>query len=93
MTKYLVNYTALFKKQRKLLIKRGYDIKLLDQVIQLLANGESLPESCHNHALSGTRKGQFDCHIQPDWLLIYKINNNELTLLLCATGTHSDLFH
>ena len=92
MTKYSLRYTTTFKKQRKLLIKRGYDISLLDTVITMLANGEPLPEKYRDHALAGPRKGQRDCHIRPDWVLIYEINNNELTLLLCETGTHSDLF-
>ena len=92
MIKYSVSYTTLFKKQRKLLIKRGYDISLLDDVITKLANGEKLPEKYCDHALSGNRKGQRDCHIRPDWVLIYEIKNKELILLLCETGTHSDIF-
>jgi len=92
MNKYILRYTKLFKKQRKLLIKRGYDISLLDKVVAMLANDEILPESYRDHALTGDRKGQRDCHIRPDWLLIYERNDNELTLLLCETGTHSDLF-
>jgi mRNA interferase YafQ len=92
MSKYLLRYTALFKKQRKLLIKRGYDISLLDNIIIMLANGEILPEKCRDHALTGDRKGQRDCHIRPDWILIYERNDTELTLLFCETGTHSDLF-
>ena len=92
MNKYALRYTNLFKKQRKLLIKRGYDIRLLDNVIAMLANGESLPEKYRDHALKGNRKGQRDCHILPDWILIYERNDGVLTLLLCETGTHSDLF-
>jgi mRNA interferase YafQ len=82
----------LFKRQRKLLIKRGYDISLLDEVVIMLANGEILPEKYHDHALSGDRKGCRDCHIRPDWLLIYERNDDVLTLLLCETGTHADIF-
>ena len=92
MSKYLLRYTALFKKQRKLLIKRGYDISLLDNVVAMLADDEKLPERYRDHALTGDRKGRRDCHIRPDWLLIYEQNDNNLTLLLCETGTHSDLF-
>jgi mRNA interferase YafQ len=92
MTKYAVRYTALFKRQRKLLIKRGYDILLLDEVVAMLANGETLPVKYRDHALAGDRRGRRDCHIRPDWILIYEINNDELLLLLCETGTHSDLF-
>jgi len=91
MIKYTLRYTTLFKKQRKLLIKRGYDISLLDNVIAMLANGEELSPQYHDHALTGSLKGKRDCHIRPDWLLIYEINGNELTLLLCETGTHADL--
>ena len=92
MIKYLLSYTNLFKKQRKLLIKRGYDIRELDAVINLLATGEKLPEKYRDHALTGNRKGQRDCHIRPDWLLIYEKNKDVLTLLLCETGSHNDLF-
>ena len=92
MSKYVVHYSALFKKQRKLLIKRGYDMRLLDDVIVMLANGERLPEKYRDHALIGNRKGQRDCHIRPDWLLIYERHDGVLTLLLCETGTHADLF-
>ena len=92
MNKYILRYTKLFKKQRKLLIKRGYDISLLDKVVAMLANDEILPESYRDHALTGDRKGQRDCHIRPYWLLIYERKDNELTLLLCETGTHSDIF-
>ena len=92
MSKYALHYTTLFKKQRKLLIKRGYDITLLDDVIVMLANGVRLPERYRDHALSGNRKGQRDCHIRPDWILVYERNDHVLTLLLCATGTHADLF-
>ena len=92
MTKFALHYTTLFKKQRKLLIKRGYDITLLDDVIVMLANGRSLPEKYRDHALSGNRKGQRDCHIRPDWLLVWQQNDKELVLLFTNTGTHSDLF-
>ena len=92
MIKYTLRYTALFKKQRKALIKRGFDISELDTVIQLLAAGETLPPKYLDHALTGSRKGQRDCHIRPDWLLIYEKNEDVLTLLLCETGTHSDIF-
>ena len=91
MIKYTLRYSTLFKKQRKLLIKRGYNVTELDTVIEILAKGETLPEKYCDHALSGNRKGQRDCHIRPDWILIYEIKENELTLLLCETGTHSDL--
>ena len=91
-TKYSVSYTALFKKQRKLMIKRGLDISELDEVIVMLAKGETLPEKYCDHPLNGNLKGRRDCHIRPDWLLIYEKNEDVLTLLFCETGTHSDLF-
>ena len=93
MSKYTLRYSTLFKKQRKLLIKRGYEIRSLDEVIAMLANGESLPEKYRDHALSGNRKGQRDCHIRPDWILIYERNDGVLTLLLCETGTHADVLN
>jgi len=92
MTKYTLRYTTLFKKQRKLLMKRGYDISELDSVVLLLANGETLPAKYRDHALSGNRMGLRDCHIRPDWLLIYERDNTVLTLLLCETGSHADIF-
>ena len=92
MSKYALRYSTLFKKQRKLLIRRGYEIRLLDDVIAMLANGERLPEKHCDHALGGNRRGQRDCHIRPDWILIYERNDDVLTLLLCETGTHADVF-
>jgi mRNA interferase YafQ len=92
MTKYRVAYTNVFKRQRKALIARGYDISLLDDTIKVLANGEALPERFRDHALQGERKGYRDCHVRPDWVLIYRIDNDVLTLLLSETGTHADLF-
>ncbi|MDR3120646.1 MAG: type II toxin-antitoxin system YafQ family toxin [Clostridiales bacterium] len=92
MTKYKISYTNVFKKQRRLLKAREYDISLLDSVIALLAKGEVLPEKYCDHALQGKHRGYRDCHIRSDWILIYKIDNDILTLLLSETGTHSDLF-
>ena len=89
---YQVAYTARFKKQRKRLKARKYDISLLDEVVRRLAAGERLPEKYHDHALQGKWNGCRDCHILPDWILIYKIDQGVLTLLLCETGSHSDLF-
>jgi mRNA interferase YafQ len=92
MTSYKVAYTSAFKRQRKLLIARGHDISLLDDTIRKLANGEALPERYCDHALQGSRKGYRDCHIRPDWVLIYKIEDEVMTLLLSETGSHADLF-
>ena len=81
-----------FKKDLKLATKRGYNLNLLDAVVTRLAAGESLPEKNRDHELVGDYIGFRECHIQPDWLLIYKIDGNELILFLSRTGTHSDLF-
>ena len=89
---YKISYTVKFKKQRRLLKSRGYDIALLDEVVRLLATGAALPAKYCDHALQGKWKGYRDCHIFPDWILIYKIDKGILTLLLSATGSHADLF-
>jgi len=89
---YKIAYTSKFKRQRKLLLSRGYNISLLDEAVRLLAGGAALPEKYRDHALQGKWKGYRDCHILPDWILIYKIDQGILTLLLSETGSHSDLF-
>ena len=89
--KYDIYRTNLFRKQYKLLEKRGYKMNLLDEVIIKLANGETLPEKHRDHSLHGDRHGYRDCHIKDDWILVYKIDRGVLTLILSETGTHSDL--
>ena len=84
--------TTQFKKDYKLAKKRGYNLDLLDKVLDTLLNEEPLEAKYHDHALTGNYTGFRECHIQPDWLLIYMINNNELILTAARTGTHSDLF-
>lgn len=91
-TKYLVKLTTQFKKDYKQAIKRGLKIQILDDVITALALGEALPEKNRDHALSGNWIGHRECHILPDWLLIYRIEDDVLILTLTRTGTHSDLF-
>lgn len=91
-TKYLVKPTTQFKKDYKQAIKRGLKIKLLEDVIAALAMGEALPEKNKDHALAGNWIGHRECHILPDWLLIYRIKDDVLILTLTRTGTHSDLF-
>ncbi len=81
-----------FKKDLKLMNKRGVDLGLLDAVVNKLANSEELDEKYCDHALTGNYIGYRECHIKPDWLLIYRINDNELYLFLSRTGTHCDLF-
>lgn len=87
-----IKYETTFKKDFKRIVKRGYNIKLLEEVIDILANGEVLPEKYKDHNLMGDYADCRECHITPDWLLIYKINDNELILYLTRTGIHSDLF-
>lgn len=91
-TKYTVKFTTTFKKDYKRAMKRGMDMKQLENVIGLLAMGESLPENYRDHSLSGDWFGHRECHILPDWLLIYRIEGDVLVLTLSRTGTHSDLF-
>ena len=90
--KYLVDWTTRFKKDYKLAIKRGCDKSKLDNIMAKLANGEELPAANRDHALSGRWANHRECHIAPDWLLIYQIHENVLVLELTRTGSHSDLF-
>ena len=91
-TKYIVKPTSQFKKDYKLAMKRGLKIQLLDDVVADLAMGKPLPEKCKDHAQSGNWIGHRECHILPDWLLIYRIEDDVLVLTLSRTGSHSDLF-
>ena len=84
--------TSAFDKDYKLLKKRGYNLKLLQEVVEKLANEEVLPAKYRNHQLIGNYIGYMECYIRPDWLLIYKTEKNKLILTLSRTGTHSDLF-
>ena len=72
--------------------KRGYDLSLLTEILKLLADGKPLPPKIKDHNLTGNYKGCRECHITPDWLLIYEVLDGELILYLTRTGTHSDLF-
>lgn len=87
-----IKYHTLFKKDFKRIKKRGYDILRLEKIVELLANEVPLSEQFKDHNLSGNYSGFRECHIAPDWLLIYQVNNNELVLVLSRTGSHSDLF-
>jgi mRNA interferase YafQ len=89
---YRIATSTKFKKDLRLVLKKGYDISLLEGVITALAAGEVLDKKYLDHPLKGDYKGCRECHITPDWLLIYKANNEELVLYLTRTGTHSDLF-
>lgn len=87
-----IRYSAKFKKDYKAVIKRGYNPQLLQAVLEHLCSEQPLPPKYKDHPLSGNYDGHRECHIAPDWLLIYKIERETLTLLLTRTGTHSDLF-
>jgi len=89
--KYTPYYTNLIKRQLKTLKKRGYNMSLFKEVVEMLLDGEVLPAKFRDHPLQGDKRGYRDCHIQGDWVLIYKINKNALTLILSETGTHSDI--
>lgn len=92
MTKYTVKFTSKFKKDYKLAMRRNQNINLLDDVITVLANGGELDAKYHDHSLKGNWQGHRDCHILPDWLLIYYYDNDVLVLTLSRLGSHSELF-
>ena len=92
MIMYSINYTNRFNKDLKRCKKRGLDIQLIQDAVALLAATGTLPAQYRPHRLSGNRQGQWECHIQPDWLMTWEQNDMELTLLFLQTGTHSDLF-
>lgn len=89
---YNLKPTTQFKKDVKLCNKRGYDMDLLKKVLKLLETGKPLPEKYLDHPLSGVFKGCRECHILPDWLLIYEYSGDDVIIYLTRTGTHSDLF-
>lgn len=86
-----IEYGNTFKKDYKRMMKRGASAAKLNAVLELLMNDQSLPARNHPHLLSGEWKGFWECHVEPDWLLIYDLDNPEV-LSLHRTGTHSDLF-
>lgn len=89
---YEVEYTNAFEKDLKRCIKRGYDISLLREVVRLLAEQGTLPAKYKPHKLVSNYAGTWECHIRPDWLLVWKQDDTKLTLLFTNTGTHSDIF-
>lgn len=91
-TQLIVKSTSTFRRDYRRALKRGLDISCLEAVIRILASNTSPPASYKDHALSGRWQGHRECHIMPDWLLIYRIDANVLVLTLSRTGTHSDLF-
>ncbi len=90
--KFSVKHTTQFKRDYKRAIKRGADISKLQRVVSWLAEGTPLPEALRDHPLTGNYASHRECHILPDWLLIYRIHNDVLVLELTRTGSHSDLF-
>ncbi len=89
---YQIKFTTAYKKSYKLMKKRGLDISLLDDVVDLLRQGRQLDEKYRDHGLSGNFAGFRECHIKPDWLLVYLIEDDVLTLTLVDTGSRSDIF-
>jgi mRNA interferase YafQ len=91
MRPYSLIATSKFKKDYRRCAKRGWNLDEIDVVIDMLLRGETLPSKYQNHALKGDRKGQMDCHIRSDWVLLYEIMEEQLILILLATGSHTDL--
>lgn len=89
---YVIRPTTKFQKDLKRAERRGYDLSLLTKVVKKLAAGEVLPGKYKDHSLEGDYAGCRECHITPDWLLVYEICDDSLILYLTRTGTHSDLF-
>ena len=90
--KYKIIPSKRFEKDMKRCQKRGYDMQLIKDAIRLLAETGTLPSEYNPHQLHGDRKGQWECHIQPDWLLVWEQHDRELILVMLNTGTHADLF-
>ena len=90
--KYAVKVTAQFRKDYRLAMKRGLEMELLDNIITLLATGNTLPAKHKDHALKGRWKGRRECHVLPNWLLVYQKTETTLVLDLFRIGTHSDIF-
>lgn len=89
---YQIKFTSAYKKSYKLMKKRGLDTNALDTVVDTLRQGKKLDEKYRDHALSGNFAGFRECHVKPDWLLVYLIEDDILTLTLVDTGSHSDIF-
>lgn len=84
--------TTQFRKDLKRIRKRGYDLSKLDDILQKLRAEEPLPEKNRDHDLTGDCKGFRECHVEPDWLLVYAVDKEKIILTASRTGTHSDLF-
>lgn len=90
--KYDIEFTGSFKKDIKRAKKQNKDLDKLFEVIEIIANGEKLEKKYMDHALKGKYEGSRECHVEPDWLLIYEICDDVLVLMLYRVGSHSDLF-
>jgi len=90
----MFNYSAAsaFNKDVKLMQKRNKDMRRLYEVMRILINGDALPPKYRNHRLRGNYTGKWECHVEPDWLLIYAIDTVAQEIVFCRTGSHSDLF-
>ena len=93
-TKYEIHYTKKFKKQYKKVVKQNKDLKKLRYIVETLSNGNSLEEKYKDHSLIDNKNFNEcrECHIEPDWLLVYLLKEEKLTLILARTGSYSDLF-
>ncbi len=89
---YEVKYTNLFKKGVKRAQRRGLDLGLLREAVRLLRTTGKLPPAYKPHKLTGNRAGQWECHLQPDWLMVWRQDDRQLILIFIDTGTHADLF-
>ena len=89
---YKIIQTNQFKKDLKRVKRQGKDLTRLEKVVDMLSAGKTLPLKYNNHTLKGNFNGIYNCHIEPDWLLLYKIYNDQLILELTRTGSHSNLF-
>ena len=87
-----LRFTAKFKKDYKRIKRQGKDISKLESALEVLVRGEAVPEAMRDHSLGGTYRGHRECHIDPDWLLIYRVESDALTLTAVRTGSHADLF-
>lgn len=92
MSKLTVRQTSQFKKELKKARKQGKEMAAMDKAVSLLQNCEALPPKFKDHALTGDWKGYRECHLSPDWLLVYMIENDVLVLTLTRTGSHSEIF-
>ena len=89
---YELKYTRAFRRGYKRAKKRGLNLSLLGEIVEMLRCGKKLPKKYADHCLSGDFSQCRECHIQPDWLLVYLVENDILTLTLVETGTHADIF-